>query len=150
MTPVSDHELAIRHFVYRHFVEQARPPTVAESAEAFNISENLAGDMYRRLHEGHFLFLEDGMPTIRMANPFSAVPTSFQVRAAGQTYFANCAWDMLGIPAAMGADAEIEARCADCGQLHRLALRGGRLQAMGGLVHFLLPFTSWYDDLVFT
>ncbi len=44
-----------------------------------------------------------------MAWPFSGVETLFQVSVSDKTYFANCAWDSLGIPAALHTDAEIEA-----------------------------------------
>jgi len=85
-----------------------------------------------------------------MANPFSSRPTDFRVAAGGKTYFANCAWDMLGIPAALGLDARIEGRCADCGDSFTLEIRNARLAPAVGIVHFLVPFKGWYEDLVFT
>jgi hypothetical protein len=33
-----------------------------------------------------------------MLNPFSAVETPHRVEAGGRSWFANCAWDALGIP----------------------------------------------------
>jgi hypothetical protein len=85
-----------------------------------------------------------------MAWPFSGVETPFQVRANGRTYFANCAWDSLGIPAALHADAEIEAVCAQSGDPIHLRVTGGQISGSDALVHFLVPFMSWYDDLAFT
>jgi len=147
---ISAADLAVRHFVYRHFVGHARPPTAAETAQAFSIPISEAEAAYQRLHNGHFFFLGPGCAAIRMANPFSAAPTPFRVRIQGRRYFANCAWDMLGIPAAIGLDAEVEAICADCGAPARFQVRSGGVEPDQSLVHFLLPFTSWYDDLVFT
>ena len=46
--------------------------------------------------------------SIWMANPFSAVPTDFKVTSRGRTYFGNCIWDALGIPAILGADGLVE------------------------------------------
>jgi hypothetical protein len=34
-----------------------------------------------------------------MANPFSAVPTPFLVRSGDRSWYGNCIWDALGIPA---------------------------------------------------
>ena len=51
---------------------------------------------------------------IWMAGPFSAVPTRFRVHGAKASWWANCAWDMFGIPAALGQSARIDATCADC------------------------------------
>ena len=42
-------------------------------------------------------------------SPFSAIPTQVRARANDRWYWANCAWDMLGVPAALHSDAEIEA-----------------------------------------
>ena len=75
-----------------------------------------------------------------MANPFSGVATPFKVHANGRTYFANCAWDSLGIPAALHTDAEIEAACAQSGEPIRLRVMNQQVQGSEALVHFLVPF----------
>jgi hypothetical protein len=85
-----------------------------------------------------------------MANPLSAVPTPYCVVANGQALWANCAWDSLGIPAMLHADAQIEAAFAGTGAAASYAVRAGALQADGGIVHFALPFRRWYDDLIHT
>ena len=85
-----------------------------------------------------------------MANPFSNVETPFRVHVDGKTYFANCAWDSLGIPAALHSDADMEAACAQSGEPIMLQVRDGRVSESDVLVHFLVPFKCWYDDLVYT
>jgi hypothetical protein len=75
------------------------------------------------------LFLDPETCEISMAFPFSAVHTQFRVRANGRSYWANCAWDMLGVPAALHADAEVEAEYAEDGSPARLSIEGGRLRA---------------------
>lgn len=150
-----------RAFVYNHFADTTHPPSVDETANHFNISVEEASALYKELHNRHSFFLEPETLTIRMANPFSGIPTDFKVHANGKTYFANCAWDMLGIPAALRCDAVIEAVCIESNESVQLEIRDGKIaQAAvlsGGdaalcnlLVHFPLPFSRWYDDLVFT
>ena len=139
-----------RAFIYRHFAETARPPTVDETAAHFKISSAEAAGLYQELHGRHAVFLGPQTLAVRMANPFSAVPTEFKVHSGGRSYFANCAWDMLGIPAALGQDAQVEAVCADSGETVRLEVKNGRVRAGDLLVHFPLPFARWYDDLLFT
>src|SRR5687768_17853503 len=51
-----------------------------------------------------------------MANPFSAVPTAYRVRARERWWYANCAWDAFGICAALGVDGRVESACPDCGE----------------------------------
>ena len=68
----------------------------------------------------------------------------------GVGLYANCAWDAPGIPAMLGQDADVEARCSPRGEPMRFSVRAGELQAEDALVHFALPFRRWYDDLVET
>lgn len=140
----------VRAFVYRHFAETTHAPSVDETAVAFDLTLEGAASAYRALNERHAFFLEPGTQEIRMANPFSNVETTFRVRASGKTYFANCAWDSLGIPAALHGDAVVEAVCAQSGEQVRLQVWDGQVSVSDVLVHFLVPFGHWYDDLVFT
>ena len=159
----------VRHFVYSHFAETTNPPSVNETAAHFNISAGEAGELYKELHNRHAFFLEPDQLAIRMANPFSGIPTDFKVHANGKTYFANCAWDMLGIPAALHCDAIIDAVCTESNETVRLEIKGGQITKSRSeanwtnyqstnsqstdsqlLIHFPLPFARWYDNLVFT
>jgi len=140
----------IRHFVYQRFADTTHPPAVADTAAHFNISTEEAVEYYKELHGCHAFFLDLENLAIRMANPFSGIPTDFKVHSNGKTYFANCAWDMLGIPAALHVDAVIEAKFTESGESVRLEVKEGQITRSDLLVHFPLPFSRWYDDLVFT
>ncbi len=152
----------IRHFVYNHFADTTYAPSVDVTAAHFDISSEETGEYYKELHNRHAFFLNLKTLTVRMANPFSGIPTDFKVHANSKTYYANCAWDMLGIPAALHTDAVIEAVCTESNETVQLEVKDGIIYALGGvpaaedgdgsnlLVHFPLPFARWYDDLTFT
>ena len=151
----------IRHFVYTHFADTIHAPSVEETAAHFNISTEETSEYYKELHNRHAFFLDPETLTVRMANPFSGIPTDFKVHVNGRTYYANCAWDMLGIPAALHSDAVIEAVCTESDDTVRLEIKNGNIAqaaVLGGgdaasstlLVHFPLPFSRWYDDLTYT
>ena len=140
----------IRAFVYQYFAETTRPASVEETASRFALTHEEAASAYDALHARHAFFLEPGTHDILMANPFSGVETPFKVHAMDKTYFANCAWDSFGIPAALQADAEIEAACAQSGEAIYLTVSSGKVRASNALVHFLVPFKDWYSDLPFT
>ena len=142
-----------RAFIYDRFAATARAPSAADVAARFDLTAEQAADLLRALHDHHAIFLEPGAlpPRVRMANPFSAVSTPYQTLVAGQMYFANCAWDAFGIAAALHADeAEIRSVCAATGAPIALRLAGGVAAGQETVVHFLLPFARWYDDLVHT
>jgi hypothetical protein len=140
---------SVRFFVYQFFVEHERPPTPEETATALGITLEQAREVYVSLHRRHALFLEPETLDVHMAHPFSARPTPFRVHAGGHAYSANCAWDMLGIPAALHADAHIEAVYSDSGALALCSVVDGHVHG-GGAVSFAVPFRQWYDDLIFT
>lgn len=141
---------SVRLFIYNFIVNHERPPTIVETAMALNISHQQTQLVYQRLNQRHALFLEPDSDIIRMAHPFSGVPTPFSVQANGHTYWANCAWDAFGIPAALSAEAKINAVCADTQELIILTVKDDQVYGHGEVVHFLLPFRHWYDNLIFT
>ena len=140
----------IRHFVYTHFADTTLPPSVEDIVAHFNISIEEASEYYKELNSRHAFFLEPNTVSIRMAWPFSAIPTDFKVHANSKTYYANCAWDMLGIPVMLHTDAVIEAVCTESNESVQLEIKNGQITNNQLLVHFPLPFSRWYDDLVFT
>jgi hypothetical protein len=96
------------------------------------------------------IFLEPGGETIRMANPFSAIPTKFRVKSGPLEWWANCAWDSLGIAAALKIDVKIRASYPDSQESIELQVFHGIVDGKNHVVHFPLPCVKWYDDLVFT
>ncbi len=140
----------VRIVTYRRFVELGRAPSAEEVASAVDRSTAQVKADWRELHRAHALVLNPAMDEIRMANPFSAVPTAYRVQAAGRWWYGNCAWDALGICAALGTDGSIETSCADCGEAIALEIRGRRPDDERLLFHCLVPAAHWWDDIVFT
>lgn len=140
----------VRLFVYQFLADHERPPTCTEAATHFAIPVQQAEDIYHDLNARHALFLEPGRTTIRMAHPFSGIPTPFRVTTNDHHYYANCAWDALGIPAMLHTDATVTARYSDTDDPLVLTVQNTRVTDAQVFVHFPLPFRHWYDDLVFT
>ena len=148
---MDESDLRIRNHLYASFVADGRAHTTAETAAALALEEDAVADAYRRLHDGHALVLDPGTTAVRMLNPFSAVETPHRVEARGRSWFANCAWDALGIPAALRADGTVRSTCPDCGEPLELEVRDGELvRGDGLLVHFVVPASRWWDDIAFT
>jgi hypothetical protein len=148
---MDDHRLwQVRAFVYQHFAGTGHPPTVEGASAHLHLTREEAAEAYKQLHERHAVFLLPGTHHIQMAFPFSGVETPYRVYANGVMYFANCAWDTLGIPAALHADADMEAACAQSGESIQLRVRDGQVEGSDARVHFLVPFRDWYEDLSFT
>jgi hypothetical protein len=149
----------VRHAVYRHFASTGRAPSVAELADTVEQPATAVEDALRRLADAHHaIALAPGATNVAtnvwMAWPFSSVPTAYPVHTAERRYWANCAWDALGIPALVGLDATTTTRCPDCAAELTLAIKGGELAAADAatdtVVHFAVPPRRWYDNVAFT
>ena len=149
-TTLTDLDYKIRTQIYHFFAEQCRAPAHPEIAALLQTENETVQAAFHKLHERHMLFLEPGTDSIRMANPFSAIPTRYRVTSAQKQWWANCAWDTLGIAAALHSDALIEARYPDGEETIRLQVENGAVDGKGNLVYFALPCRQWYADLVFT
>jgi Alkylmercury lyase len=143
---VDESDLRLRNLTYELFVELGRAPMAEEAGLAAGVDVRKG---WQRLHDAHALVL-DSAGEIRMANPFSAVPTPYRVNARGRWWYGNCAWDAFGICAALGADGRIETNCADCGEELGVDVRTGRPGDESLVFHCLVPAAHWWDDIVYT
>ena len=140
---------SLRLYTYRQVIVSGKAPTVAEAAAGMGSSEAAVRAGYARLSESHAFMLTENGELWRVA-PFSAVPTAFPVESGGHTYYGNCIWDALGIPAMLGQDAAIPASCGCCNLEMKLLVKAGSLLAHEGLIHVAVPARRWYEDVVFT
>lgn len=147
MTP---HDIAVRNATYRAYVDLGRAPTPAEVADAMGQgTADAIQAAWRRLHDAHALVLDaDG--GLRMLNPFSAVPTSFRVDAAGRTWYANCGWDAFGIGVVLRTDTTIHTSCPDCREPIDLDVRRYRSTDDAPVFHVPLPAREWWADIGYT
>ena len=147
---VDDHDRGLRNATYGLFARLGRAPTAAEvSTESGRPAPDVRA-AWERLHDAHALVLDAETREIRMANPFSAVPTPHRVEAAGQTWYANCGWDAFGICAALHSDGRIETTCPDCGEPIAIEVRHGKPDDERLVFHSLVDAGHWWDDIVFT
>jgi len=143
-------DVVVRNMTYQLFVDRGHPPTVTDVASVAGFTVDDIRASWRRLHDAHALVLHPGTTELRMANPFSAVATSYRVHAAGRSWYANCAWDAFGICAALHVDGRIETSCPDCDEAIACEVRAERPSDQRLLFHCLVPASAWWDDIVFT
>jgi Alkylmercury lyase len=125
-----------RRKIYQQYAATGLPPKLP--------SEDLVA-----LEADHAVVLgPDG--TIAFANPFATAPAPYRVQTPDAIHHAICAWDALGVLAALGSDGVAEGRCPDCGDPIVLRIREGALDPAEAVVHFLVPAANWHEDLGYT
>ena len=143
-------DVEVKLAVYRHFAETGHRPSIMETAVRVGSDAGSVLDAYQRLRAQRLLVLEADGSSIRMASPFSGVPTQHVVEADGIQYFANCAWDALGVLAALHKQGTIHSRCAQSGEPLHLEVDLQGPVASDWLFHCLVPAPRWWNDIVFT
>ena len=139
----------VRLHLYEAFVAHGRPPSVVESASALGLAEREVAEAYRRLEDARVIVLAPGTLNVWMANPLSAIPTPFRVETPKGSYWGNCIWDALGIPAMLGTEGRVATSCPDCGEPMELRVAEGEIDG-DAVVHFAVPAARWWDNVAFT
>jgi len=147
--PIRDSE--IRLWIYQHFVDTGWAPSPVEIAAYFRLTPGQVEHALHRLQEeADALVLLPGSSYIWMAEPFSAVPTSFLVRSSARQWWGNCIWDALAILALVGTDGSVSTACPNSGQPLVLSVTKRTLADAVGIVHFAVPARDWWRNIGFT
>lgn len=140
----------VRSAIYGALAESGAAPSPADVAKRLASALEPVLEAWGRLREGRAIVTgEDGV-SIRMANPFSGVPTEHTFESRGFRYYANCGWDALGIPAALGRGGVVRSRCGNSGEWLRLEVTDEGPAPCDWFFHSLVPAAHWWDDIVFT
>ena len=129
---MTERELALRREIFETFAATGAPPDV-------EVDPALEG-----LVEQHVVVLDRGGAGIHMAHPFAAHRDGTRVDADGRTWWGSCAWDGLGIVAALGLR---EAAVVSNGI--ELRVENGRV-AGDAVFHVAVPARDWWADIHFT
>jgi len=145
-----DFDVRVKLAVYGVFAQTGRAPSPSEVAARAGGEVGAVLESYGRLRGQRLLVLGEDGATIRMAPPFSGIPTQHEVEAGGRRYYANCAWDALGVPAALHLPATVRSRCGQSDQPLELRVDLDGPEPSDWLFHCLVPAAHWWDDIVFT
>ncbi len=127
-------ELELRREILNAFSATGAPPPPALYAARH--------DTLAELERRHVVVLREGR--IHMAHPFAAHRERARVVSGGREWWGNCAWDGLGIAAALSLR---QAVVESDGVTLRLA--GGQV-VDDALFHVAVPAARWWDDIGFT
>src|SRR5438477_6636123 len=115
---MADFDTTVKLAIYQTIADKAHVPTAGEVANSLGSAPREIESAYQDLAKKRLLFLEPGTSDrIRMAPPFSGVPTPHTTKIDDKTWYANCAWDAFGVAAALHRDADIFSTCPDCDEL---------------------------------
>lgn len=148
---MSGGDTAVKLALYEMIADSGVMPDSEQVAKFTGLEEPEVLAAFQQLEAKRLLVLEPGDPSrVRMAPPFSGVPTAFPVETQGKHYYANCVWDAFGIAAALHADAISRAKDGQTGEPLLLEVKNGRPVGQPYVAHFAVAAAHWWDDIVFT
>lgn len=139
----------LRGHLYRRIRDTGTVPSRAQLAAGLAATDTEIGRALRFLAAACVLALDEH-GEVRMAHPFSAVPTPYRVETPIGSYWANCAWDALAIPLLLGTDGRTRTRCPQSGVRFDLTMTRGRAGPPGAVVRLPVPVRNFWDDIGFT
>lgn len=146
----ADFDTTVRLTLYDEFVRTALPPTAESLAQRIKAPTTKVRASLERLAVGKAIVLQPQSREVLMANPLCAVPTPFRVRTRGQSFFASCVWDGLGILAMLGGDGSLDTSCACCGEAMTIGAAARDILTANGIIHFAIPAKRWWENIVFS
>jgi len=122
-----DFDTSVKLNIYETIASTTRMPTSTEVASAIDSSVPEVVQAFQRLYEKRLLVLEPGsLSHIRMAPPFSGIETQHRVKIEDKIYFANCDEPMT------------------------FQIRDGKPLPQECVIHFAVPASQWWKDIVYT
>jgi len=128
---VSPEALELRRRIFASFAATGGAPAVSD------------GPQLRELVDAHVVVLDD-QGRIRMAHPFAGHRDGARLDSGAGTWWGNCAWDAVGIAAALGLrDAAVTSNGVT------VSLAGGELRGQA-VFHVAVPARRWWQDIADT
>ena len=150
--PEADLDREVRIAIARSIKTRGKIPTIAAVAADLGLDVATVDASFARMIEGHVFIPRKDSHEIYAYDPFCAGPTDFFVTAAGRVWFGICAWDALGIPAALGESGVMETHCGDCGEelVVEVDADGGTDVQTWTVMQIGVPARDFWKDIYFT
>lgn len=124
LLPALDAAGLLREAGFALLLRDRRPVEVAELATAIGIDAGAAGHVVATLAQAGWLDLDDSGRVVGSAG-LSLATGPHHLSLGAAPFRTWCAYDALGIAAALAADAQVETTCGQCGEAISLAFRDG-------------------------
>ncbi|MDO8485519.1 MAG: YfaZ family outer membrane protein [Candidatus Limnocylindrales bacterium] len=138
LLPAVDAAGLLREAGFALLLRDRRPVELADLAEAAGLDVQAATSAVASLAQAGWLDLDES-GRVAGAAGLSLATGPHGLTLGDEAFRTWCAYDSLGIAAALGADALIETACGQCGTPIDLALRGGMPERNG-------PERLWLAD----
>lgn len=121
-------DVRLRDTAFALLVARARPLSLAELGEAMGTTAGSLEPVVGRL-AADGLVDRDASGAVAGARGLTLVPGRHKLALGGAAFSTWCAYDAIGIPAALGEDARVATSCGVCGAELVVQIKAGRAPA---------------------
>lgn len=148
----SEDALALRQFVYEHWCEHGRGPTLLEVKQATALDRRRAQQAYKELQLGTIVVVDQDSQNAGLlkCQPFSSFPSPVAAYVDGEFHsFAGCAMESIAfskMPPFAGKEVRFESFCACCLEPVTLVSKELAIQSVtpeGVLIHVGVSPYEW-------
>jgi hypothetical protein len=150
MTQPSARTSRLHYELIRGLVDTGSIPDRLALQSALNCSSSELNAAFEELADLHGVVLHPSSRDVWVIHPFSLAPTTFLVESGDRRWWGNCAWCSLGIAVLVGKRCTITTTLGAEGEQVRLAVEHGQPDRNDLVVHFPIPMTNAWDNVIYT
>ena len=140
----------LHYELIRGLVETGAIPTDHALQSALTCSSSELRSTLEELSDLHGVVLHPSSRDVWVIHPFSLAPTTFLVESGDRKWWGNCAWCSLGVAVLAGTRCSITTTLGAEGEQVRLTVEDGRVDRNDLVVHFPVPMTKAWDNVIYT
>jgi hypothetical protein len=140
----------LHYELIRSLVERCSVPPHDELQARLSCSSAELDRAFEELAEAHGVVLHPGSHDVWAIHPFSLAPTPFLVESGQKRWWGNCAWCSFGIAVLVGGRCVITTTLGAEREQVQLTVENGQVSRTDLVVHFPIPMTRAWDNVVYT
>lgn len=150
MSHTSSRPGRLHYELIRSLVESAAIPPGHALQARLGCSPAELDRAFDELAESHGVVLHPASRRVWAIHPFSLAPTTFLVESGRKMWWGNCAWCSLGIASLVGENCLITTTLGAEKRQVQLTVENGQVNRGDLVVHFPIPMTRAWDNVVYT
>lgn len=140
----------LHYELIRGIVDRCSVPSREQLLRRLACSEHELEVAFEQLAVEHGVVLHPNSTRVWAIHPFSLAPTPFLVESGQKKWWGNCAWCSLGIAVLADEPCVITTTLGAEGEQVRLAVQNGQVEPNDFVVHFPIPMTRAWDNVMYT
>mmetsp|Transcript_5316 Transcript_5316/g.6796 ORF Transcript_5316/g.6796 Transcript_5316/m.6796 type:complete len:236 (+) Transcript_5316:146-853(+) len=147
----------LHYTILKYIIDHGYAPKPDQLASILTVSQEELSIGLKSLQDDHGVVLHPNSDEIWVIHPISLAPTNFVVRLDPEEgtkrtreWWGTCAWCSLGLANLLKQDVTIVASLGADRQQVELHIKDGQLLEKDYVVHFPVPMTNAWDNVIYT